>query len=181
MVYFPQATQEEKTVQELKKHAQSIVKELIHSKKQINNIPREKKAQKTNVLYSAEEREEITDSFVLDRIRHALTRDKSNWTYLSEQPIRRKIGKERIIDNRSLSVKKKYIEYRKIEDMDKIDEICNGERMCAICLQKYKKKNICGVLKCTHVFHMRCINSHIAIIGNCPICRKDIISGVVHH
>ncbi|VDN00098.1 unnamed protein product [Thelazia callipaeda] len=46
---------------------------------------------------------------------------------------------------------------------------------CSICLECIKLNEI-SALSCGHLFHPYCIVSWIKTWGNCPVCRKKIIS-----
>ena len=50
----------------------------------------------------------------------------------------------------------------------------NKESKCAICIEDFKKGQTIYLLKCTHIFHVRCLNKEIRRRLKCPICRGVI-------
>ena len=59
---------------------------------------------------------------------------------------------------------------RKIKYKDKN----NKESKCAICIEDFKNGQNIYFLKCTHIFHVRCLNKEIRRRLKCPICRGII-------
>ncbi|CAH9087606.1 unnamed protein product [Cuscuta europaea] len=46
---------------------------------------------------------------------------------------------------------------------------------CAICLDSFKEDERCRKLPaCNHLFHMKCVDSWIGKVPNCPICRTRV-------
>ena len=51
---------------------------------------------------------------------------------------------------------------------------------CPICLEKYKEKDKCVRLNCSHIFHKRCLNQWLknridkSEELNCPLCRNNL-------
>ena len=43
---------------------------------------------------------------------------------------------------------------------------------CGICLQRYRKSNICWKLLCKHYFHKDCIKTWLSENSTCPYCRQ---------
>lgn len=166
-------------LQGIKEQKEIIIRALNRTRKQINSICHTKNKNREDTHSEVSDQMDLS---VLDKIRSAIGRDRNNWTYLSDQSNTPSLER-RITDNRKLSVKKKYVTYRSISEIEEIENtarITRIDKVCSICLQKYNRRNICGILNCSHSFHMKCINRHISIIGNCPICRRDVISGIVH-
>lgn len=79
-------------------------------------------------------------------------------------------------DMRPFILKKRFILLKKYTDIT----FTNIERECSICLEAYRKVSVCGILSCNHIFHRSCIYSCLKHTGACPICRKDVISGIVN-
>lgn len=48
------------------------------------------------------------------------------------------------------------------------------KKICAICLQNIKKRQICIKLKCKHTYHIDCITKWKGHKKNCPECRTII-------
>lgn len=46
--------------------------------------------------------------------------------------------------------------------------------VCPICLDAYNSKDKVLILKCSHLFHKKCLQKWIEKSINCPICRKII-------
>ncbi|KAI5160925.1 hypothetical protein NEAUS03_1418 [Nematocida ausubeli] len=147
-----------------------------------NSVARNGPVQETKIENKKSARsEEGQGVCAMSRIIGILGRDRKNWQYISEQPIFPKNTENRIVDKRRPGLKKKYITYVKYtERPDTHTSRQKESELCAICLNKYISINICGILKCNHIFHKTCINSYITVAGHCPICRRDIISGVIN-
>ncbi|KAH9385378.1 uncharacterized protein NEMAJ01_0274 [Nematocida major] len=105
----------------------------------------------------------------------ALERDRRNWTCILEQPFPAAENAVKVKDARKPALKRKYIKYVKFAEL-----VGPREEKCSICWCSYKAVNICGIMRCMHMFHRTCINRHISTAGSCPICRRDVISGVVN-
>ncbi|KAI5189455.1 hypothetical protein NEMIN01_0518 [Nematocida minor] len=158
----------------LKKQAHEIASSISHSRMLMKILPKDKNALSDHIR-------DITDKHtsqesVVNKILKAINRNKGDWKYISEQSVGAKAENDRIVDRRKLSLKKKYIVYSKYKDLKEM----HRDAQCSICFQKYISLNVCGTLRCRHTFHKRCINSHIAMMGSCPICRRDVISGLVN-
>ncbi|KAI5188540.1 hypothetical protein NECID01_0153 [Nematocida sp. AWRm77] len=108
-----------------------------------------------------------------------MSREKSGWRYLSEGPplCLEPCRPAKTEDARPLSLKKKHLKCFQYRDIEKDPE----DTQCAICLQKYRKTSACAMFLCKHIFHKVCAFSHLSFFSNCPICRKDVISGEVCH
>jgi hypothetical protein len=50
------------------------------------------------------------------------------------------------------------------------------ENFCNICQELVEVNRLIRVLKCSHVFHVKCIMFHFANRGTCPTCRTDIFT-----
>ncbi|KAJ0040622.1 hypothetical protein Pint_27630 [Pistacia integerrima] len=51
---------------------------------------------------------------------------------------------------------------------------------CSVCLTEFQEDESLRLLpKCSHAFHMPCIDTWLRSHKNCPLCRAPIISGVV--
>lgn len=59
-------------------------------------------------------------------------------------------------------------------NLPKIKYKDNKESKCAICIEDFKKGQNIYLLKCTHIFHVRCLNKEIRRRLKCPICRGVI-------
>lgn len=123
-----------------------------------------------------EKREEVSSGEDVSKVLKIINRDRSNWKYLTEQPVPDKITTEKIIDKRKPHLKKQYIAYIRSKEIKGIDK----KTICSICLNTYSVVNICGLLKCNHFFHRKCIDLYISTAGFCPICRRDVISGLIN-
>lgn len=51
---------------------------------------------------------------------------------------------------------------------------CEEESKCSICFKNIKKDSNIPVIKCSHVFHKKCLKKWIKINNNCPLCREII-------
>ena len=71
-------------------------------------------------------------------------------------------------DNNILKSVKRNLPKIKYKDKD------NKESKCAICIEDFKKGQNIYLLKCTHIFHVRCLNKEIRRRLKCPICRGVI-------
>ena len=57
------------------------------------------------------------------------------------------------------------------------DVIPGGDDDCVVCLDAFKDAQWCRKLStCGHVFHMRCVDSWLAKVAACPICRAPVRS-----
>lgn len=59
-----------------------------------------------------------------------------------------------------------YLIFSTVENLKKY----NLSEACAICLQDYKTSDNIKLLKCSHYFHMACVNNLVI----CPVCRSSI-------
>ncbi|KAF8027199.1 hypothetical protein BT93_E0189 [Corymbia citriodora subsp. variegata] len=51
------------------------------------------------------------------------------------------------------------------------------EGTCSVCLSEFQEDESIRLLpKCTHVFHVPCIDTWLKSHSNCPLCRSDVIS-----
>jgi hypothetical protein len=69
-------------------------------------------------------------------------------------------------------LKIKEIGYKKIKDLDQL-----SDKTCSICLDDYCLGEYKKTLKCSHIFHKKCIDrwfkkDHL----ECPLCREKIIN-----
>ena len=53
-------------------------------------------------------------------------------------------------------------------------KIGNTVKECSICIKKFIKGEVVRVLKCTHVFHDKCLLPWLEKHSQCPNCRKDL-------
>jgi hypothetical protein len=72
----------------------------------------------------------------------------------------------------------KYLEKKDIE-IDKKKIIKYGDiktelTECVICKDDFSKEDEVIELKCSHVFHERCLNEAVKYIAKCPMCRDDV-------
>ncbi|CAI9760748.1 unnamed protein product [Fraxinus pennsylvanica] len=52
----------------------------------------------------------------------------------------------------------------------------SGHDVCAVCLNEFEEGDGVRVLpKCTHTFHISCIDKWLDSHRNCPLCRADIM------
>ncbi|KAL0013399.1 hypothetical protein SO802_000468 [Lithocarpus litseifolius] len=57
------------------------------------------------------------------------------------------------------------------------DVVLGGDDDCVVCLDAFKDAQWCRKLSaCGHVFHMRCVDSWLAKVAACPICRAPVRS-----
>jgi hypothetical protein len=72
--------------------------------------------------------------------------------------------------------KKKKLKYLNQTYPIKIYQNENFDR-CAICLEKYTKKNKYRIFECMHIFHSKCIDNWLCVHNNnnCPLCKKIIL------
>ncbi|RZS01172.1 hypothetical protein BHM03_00030986 [Ensete ventricosum] len=48
---------------------------------------------------------------------------------------------------------------------------------CSVCLTEFREDDSLRLLpKCSHAFHLRCIDTWLRSHSNCPLCRADIVS-----
>ncbi|KAK4374506.1 hypothetical protein RND71_005183 [Anisodus tanguticus] len=53
-----------------------------------------------------------------------------------------------------------------------------GVRDCAICLEEFKEGEFCRKLPdCGHLFHVKCVDSWLIRVLNCPVCRTRVRVG----
>ncbi|KAI3862915.1 hypothetical protein MKW98_011954 [Papaver atlanticum] len=57
--------------------------------------------------------------------------------------------------------------------MNKIIVLDDGE-VCSVCLQDMNVDDHAAVLKCSHVFHEKCVEEWAERKPSCPLCRHDI-------
>jgi hypothetical protein len=50
---------------------------------------------------------------------------------------------------------------------------------CAICLSSFTAASIASVLPCGHVLHSECVLPWLARSRFCPVCRADVVAGIV--
>ncbi|URD80706.1 E3 ubiquitin-protein ligase [Musa troglodytarum] len=56
------------------------------------------------------------------------------------------------------------------------DETVQGTD-CSVCLSEFREDDSLRLLpKCSHAFHLRCIDTWLRSHSNCPLCRADIVS-----
>ncbi|KAI5165424.1 hypothetical protein NEIRO03_0381 [Nematocida sp. AWRm78] len=172
-----------------KTQIEHLLNEISVGRKRLKNARTQIKPHKTtvsvkeSVITEIKKREELCTSTPLPQnisvILNTLNRDRNDWKYMAEQPVLREGTTTKIIDIRKPALKKQHIKYVKYKDGISTESISNNE-LCAICLHKYTSINICGILRCNHFYHKKCINSHISTAGYCPICRRDVISGLIN-
>jgi len=159
---------EEKRAQVMKeiRKADRVSKKSHVSKK--GNIPH---AQKEYTL-------EVMRDALAEKIHAVISRNAHAWKCLSEAPLEFKEEPRSVLDMRPVSLKKKYIEFVKHVQIREKEAGSKSSSSCAICMQAYRSNSACGVLGCSHVFHKTCILLYMRHSGMCPMCRKDVISGI---
>ena len=50
--------------------------------------------------------------------------------------------------------------------------------MCSICFDAFKEDDECRELKCSHMFHEKCIDPWLTEHVTCPVCREETGRGV---
>ena len=50
------------------------------------------------------------------------------------------------------------------------------DNSCAICLTMFRDQDSVTVLKCPHLFHIKCLQPWLVIQSQCPLCRINIES-----
>ena len=50
-----------------------------------------------------------------------------------------------------------------------------NQKECVICMESFKENEKIRKLKCSHIFHLNCIDGWFENNKNCPICKKDIL------
>jgi hypothetical protein len=59
-----------------------------------------------------------------------------------------------------------------------MDCVGDGEEgCCIICLDPYWSE-MTAVLLCGHCYHIECIDKWLCMGGSCPICSKELVTGV---
>lgn len=53
-------------------------------------------------------------------------------------------------------------------------KISNKKEFCVICQEYIQKNNIIRVLKCTHNYHINCIENWLKDHYTCPLCKKNL-------
>eukprot|EP00038_Savillea_parva_P008872 m.179727 g.179727 ORF g.179727 m.179727 type:complete len:563 (+) comp14841_c0_seq1:250-1938(+) len=53
------------------------------------------------------------------------------------------------------------------------------ENVCSICLEQFEQQEEVRILRCDHYFHVDCIDPWLLSRANCPLCKDDVLSGVV--
>lgn len=57
-------------------------------------------------------------------------------------------------------------------------QFMGGPTCCAICLEGFKEGEFCRKLPaCGHLFHVKCVDSWLMRVLNCPICRSQVRVG----
>ena len=51
---------------------------------------------------------------------------------------------------------------------------CEVETQCSICLEDLKHKEYKRTLKCSHVFHKKCVDKWLKYNDECPLCRINV-------
>ncbi|OAG30112.1 hypothetical protein NEDG_01695 [Nematocida displodere] len=105
-----------------------------------------------------------------------ITRDRERWVYLSEGPLLFPERKEPLKDLRPVSLKRKFISFCRY---DTLSASQREKSTCPICLVDFRKTSVCAVLRCTHAFHKTCMAPILKVSGSCPLCRRDIVSGLM--
>lgn len=55
-------------------------------------------------------------------------------------------------------------------------ELKQEDKMCAICLERFKENEMVKVLKCKHMFHEKCLVPWLKKRRTCPTCRRSVIT-----
>lgn len=48
---------------------------------------------------------------------------------------------------------------------------------CAICINEFKEEENVRRLRCSHEFHMRCVDKWLKANTTCPMCRQNVKRG----
>lgn len=54
-------------------------------------------------------------------------------------------------------------------------------RMCVICLDSYKVRDVLALCTCGHIFHKKCLNKWLRWRLVCPMCMEEIRPTLRHH
>jgi len=64
------------------------------------------------------------------------------------------------------------------KDMEKLGEekykYDINQKECIICMEIFKENEKIRKLKCSHIFHLKCIDGWLENNKSCPICKKDV-------
>ncbi|NDB61139.1 E3 ubiquitin protein ligase [bacterium] len=52
--------------------------------------------------------------------------------------------------------------------------------MCSICFDAFKEDDECRELKCSHMFHEKCIDPWLTEHVTCPVCREETGKSLPH-
>ncbi|KAM9169815.1 RING finger protein 148 [Pangshura tecta] len=89
---------------------------------------------------------------------------------------RLRIARTRIRRCQQLTDVKKAIgqlELRILKEGDK-EADTDGEN-CVVCLEVYTPKDVVRILRCSHIFHRKCIDPWLLKHRTCPVCKCDIL------
>ncbi|XP_067420076.1 RING finger protein 148 [Emydura macquarii macquarii] len=65
------------------------------------------------------------------------------------------------------------LELRILKEGDK--EADTAGESCVVCLEVYKPKDVVRILRCSHLFHRKCIDPWLLKHSTCPVCKCDIL------
>uniref|UniRef100_A0A8C8SV49 Ring finger protein 148 n=1 Tax=Pelusios castaneus TaxID=367368 RepID=A0A8C8SV49_9SAUR len=65
------------------------------------------------------------------------------------------------------------LELRILKESDK--EVDTAGESCVVCLEVYKPKDILRILRCSHLFHRKCIDPWLLKHSTCPVCKCDVL------
>lgn len=82
---------------------------------------------------------------------------------------------EEVEDNPEILTEEEFNELEVIK-LDKFN-IPSQDCECSICIDNFKEDQDIIKLQCTHIFHVKCIKSHLTSYNNkCPLCRGNVIN-----
>ena len=65
-----------------------------------------------------------------------------------------------------------------LKNVDQNYEDSSTRKMCAVCLEDYKRNDLVRRLYCSHQYHEECLREWTKKKINCPVCKKDIRDGL---
>ncbi|CAI9109557.1 OLC1v1009397C1 [Oldenlandia corymbosa var. corymbosa] len=78
---------------------------------------------------------------------------------------------------RTVGLQQSVIDSIPIFKFNKVDGLIEGKTECSVCLSEFEEDESLRLLpKCTHAFHIACIDTWLRSHKNCPLCRAPVVT-----